>query len=166
MSYVTMRYSVNSSRLLIYQLVGKKTRIKCTHDLCWMALHHDFKHNVRLLWWTPNIAGCLIPKPVVPSQHLVYNLSPLCRGGDILLYLSLLSCSSGQFCVCAFSLSIVQAVKHETFTQCGAMAHCLWRWANISPVLGYCVMFDATLNVGQRHRRRANINPAFVFEWT
>ena len=37
------------------------------------------------------------------------------------------------------------------------LAHRLWRWANISPVLGYCVVFDATLNVGQRHRRPANI---------
>ena len=31
-------------------------------------------------------------------------------------------------------------------------------------VLGYRVMFDTTLNVGQRHRRRAKINPAFVFD--
>ena len=38
----------------------------------------------------------------------------------------------------------------------------LRRWANISPVLGYRVLYDATLHVGQRHRRRANINPAFV----
>ena len=44
------------------------------------------------------------------------------------------------------------------------LAHRLRRWANISPVLGYCVVFDATLNVGQRHRRQANINPAFVFD--
>ena len=38
-------------------------------------------------------------------------------------------------------------------------------WPNvydISPVLSDCVMFDATLHVGQRHRRRANINTAFV----
>ena len=42
------------------------------------------------------------------------------------------------------------------------LAHRLRRWANISPVLGYRVVFDATLNVGQRHRRRANINPALV----
>ena len=39
------------------------------------------------------------------------------------------------------------------------LAHRLRRWANISPVLGYCVVFDATMNVGQHHRRRANINP-------
>ena len=39
---------------------------------------------------------------------------------------------------------------------------CLWRWANISPVLGYRVVFDATLHVGQRHRWRANSNPAFI----
>ena len=38
----------------------------------------------------------------------------------------------------------------------------LRRWASISPVLGYRVVFDATLNVRQHHRRRANINPAFV----
>ena len=36
------------------------------------------------------------------------------------------------------------------------------RWANISPVLGYRVAFDATLNVGQRHRWRASNNPALV----
>ena len=38
------------------------------------------------------------------------------------------------------------------------LAHRLQRWANISPVLGYRVLFDCTLNVGQRHSRRANIN--------
>ena len=38
----------------------------------------------------------------------------------------------------------------------------LQRWPNISPVLGYHVVFGAMLNVGQRHRRRANINPALV----
>ena len=40
------------------------------------------------------------------------------------------------------------------------LAHRLRRWANISTVLGYCVAFGVTQNVGQRHRRRANINPA------
>ena len=42
------------------------------------------------------------------------------------------------------------------------MAHRLQRLHNISPVLGYRLVFGATLNVGQRHRRRANINPALV----
>ena len=42
------------------------------------------------------------------------------------------------------------------------LAHRLRRWANISPVLVYCVVSGATLNVGQRHRRQANINPALV----
>ena len=42
------------------------------------------------------------------------------------------------------------------------LAHCLQCWANINPVLGYHVVFGATLNVGQRHRQRANINPALV----
>ena len=41
-------------------------------------------------------------------------------------------------------------------------AHRLRRWANISPVLGHCVLFGITLNVGQCHRRRPNINPALV----
>ena len=55
-------------------------------------------------------------------------------------------------CPCVlYSPSIMQAVKHETLTQC------LRRWANISPVLGYRVVFDATLNVGQRHRRRPTL---------
>ena len=42
------------------------------------------------------------------------------------------------------------------------LAHHVRRWANISPVLGYRVLFGATLNVGQPHRWRANINPALV----
>ena len=42
------------------------------------------------------------------------------------------------------------------------LAHRLWPWANICPVLGYRVMFGETLNVGQHHRRRANINPALI----
>ena len=87
-------------------------------------------------------------------------MSPLYRGGDIFLYFSPLMCSSHQFCVCTFSPSIIQAVKNETLSQ--LLAYCLWRWANISPVLGYRVVFDATLNVGQRHRRRASINPALA----
>ena len=36
------------------------------------------------------------------------------------------------------------------------------RSANISPVSGYRLAIGATLNVDQRHRRRANINPALV----
>ena len=40
------------------------------------------------------------------------------------------------------------------------LAHRLRRWPNISPVLSYRVVFGVMLNVGQRHRRRANINPA------
>ena len=90
------------------------------------------------------------------------------RGGDMLAYLCPLSVSVA-FCesVCPVhfcpSLPIVQVVKHETLTQWWANAgHGLWRWANISPVLGYPVMFGAKLNVGQRHRRLANINPALV----
>ena len=42
------------------------------------------------------------------------------------------------------------------------LAHRLRRWADNSPVLRYHVVFGATLNVGQRHRQRANINPVLV----
>ena len=43
------------------------------------------------------------------------------------------------------------------------LAHRLRRLAYISPVLaGYRVVFVATLNVGQHHRRRTKINPVFV----
>ena len=42
------------------------------------------------------------------------------------------------------------------------LAHCPRCWANISPVLGYHVVFGATLNVRQHHRQWANINPALV----
>ena len=38
-----------------------------------------------------------------------------------MLYLTPLCCSSDQFCVCALSPSIKQAVKHETLTQCQAI---------------------------------------------
>ena len=41
--------------------------------------------------------------------------------GDILLYFSPLICSSHQFCVCVFSPSIMQVVKHETLTRCRAI---------------------------------------------
>ena len=85
-------------------------------------------------------------------------MSPLYRGGDILLYLSTLICSSDQFCVCqfcvcqfcvcAFSPSILQAVKHRRWPTVGiVLTHRLRRSVNISPVLGYHVVFDATLNV-------------------
>ena len=69
---------------------------------------------------------CIVPQLIRPiailglcEENTVNGLimSPLYRGGDILLYLSPLSCSSDQFCVCAFSPSIEQAVKHETLTQ-------------------------------------------------
>ena len=42
------------------------------------------------------------------------------------------------------------------------LTHRLRRWANIRQVLNYRVVFDSTLNVSQRNRRRANINPALA----
>ena len=59
------------------------------------------------------------------------------RGGDMLVYPCPLVC--------------LNTVKHETFTQCGTimLAHHLRRWVNISPVLGYRLVFGDTLNVGR-----------------
>ena len=53
---------------------------------------------------------------------------------------------------------VSQTIKQHWFTSVLSAR----RWANISPVLGYCVVFGASLNVGQRHRRRAKINQALV----
>ena len=95
-------------------------------------------------------------------------MSPVYRGGDTLLYFSPLICLSDQFCVCQFCVCVL-SVYHAVGQTWNVdpmprwlLAHRLLHWANISPVLGYHVVFDARLNVGQRHRRRANINPAFV----
>ena len=57
-----------------------------------------------------------VHKKLDPSSYLVMSL--LYRDGDILLYFSPLICLSDQFCVCQLSLSILQAVKHETLTLC------------------------------------------------
>ena len=92
--------------------------------------------------------------------------TPLKRWGHVGLPLS------AQFvrlvCVCAFSpfvCSFLSCRQSNTkrWPNAGLMlAHHLRRWPSISPVLGYSVVFGTLLNVGQRHRRRANINPALV----
>ena len=87
-------------------------------------------------------------------------MSPLYRGGDILLYLSSLS-SSDQFCVCAFSLSIVQ-LGGQTRGVDPMQGYCWPTVYGAEPTLAQYSVFDATLNVGQCHRRRANINPTLV----
>ena len=94
-------------------------------------------------------------------------MSPLYRGGYILLYFSSLICLSDGFVSVSFvavrSLCLsCRRSNTRRWPNAVLLAHSLRRWANISPVLGYRVMFDATRNVGQRHRRRANINPPIV----
>ena len=68
------------------------------------------------------------------------------------------------FCVCALSLRLsCRRSNTRRWPYIGLLlAHCLQRLANISPVFSYRVLFDVTLNLGQRHRRRANIKPALV----
>ena len=87
-----------------------------------------------------------------------------------LLGLSLSVCAGSLLCYESVSddpflsrFSMVQASNMRRWSNGGLMlAHRLGRWANISLVLGYHVVFGAALNVGRRHRRRANINPALV----
>ena len=92
-------------------------------------------------------------------------MSPLYRGGDILIYFWPLICLS-QISFVSVRSHCLSCRRSNTRRWPNAgllLAHRLRSWANISPVLGYRVMFDATLNVGQHQRRRANITPAFVF---
>ena len=98
-------------------------------------------------------------------------MSPLCthnRGRDILLYLCPLSLSQSvrvSLPPIHFSpaLYICKRSNMRRWPNAGLMlAHHLRHWPNISPVLGYCAVFGATLNVGQRHRWWASINPALV----
>ena len=77
---------------------------------------------------------------------------------------------SFHFCPAVQPFFIVQAEAVEIaqenrrrWPNAGLMlTHRLWRWANISPVLSYCVVFSATLHMGQRHRWRVNIYQALV----
>ena len=99
-----------------------------------------------------------------------FNMSPLCtqRGRHVGLPLCYLLCLSQSVCLC-YPFIFVQRFlscplsNTRRWPKAGLMlAHYLRRWPNSCPVLGYGVVFGATLNVGQRHRRPANINPAFV----
>ena len=94
-------------------------------------------------------------------------MSPLCtqRWGHIT---SPLSAQSVSVCAKILFISLQRFLScrrsnTRRWPYAGLMlAHRLQRWANIIPVLGYCVVFGTTLNVGQRHRRRVNITPALV----
>ena len=129
-----------------FVLTGKYPNIYSVTIFLKLGSHYRSVADQILDWvWT-----CKICKP----QHLIKydhtGVSVILVMYPLLLYLSPLISLSHQFCVCAFSPSIMQGVKHETLTQCGLLlAHRLRRWANISPVLGYRVVFDATLNAGQ-----------------
>ena len=96
------------------------------------------------------------------STRIILNyVSPSIEVGNPLLYFSSLISVTSVLCLCV--LSVYHAGGQTRWRNAGLLlARRLRRWANISPVLGYRVVFNATLNVGQRHRRRANINPAFV----
>ena len=124
-----------------------------------------YNHNwyiLRLLW------------PVRYHDIVVlinWIMSPLCtynRGGDILLYLCPLSLSQSvrvSLPPIHFSPALYICKRSNTrrWPNAGLMlSPHLRHWPNLSPVLGDWVVFGATLNVGQRHRRWASINPALV----
>ena len=98
----------------------------------------------------------------ISSHHFAVIMSPLYKGGDILLYPHR---SFGRhntvLCLCVLSVYHAGGQTRDVDPMPG---YCWPTVYDAEPVLGYRVMFDDTLNVGQRHRRRANINPAFVFD--
>ena len=96
-------------------------------------------------------------------------MSPICtQRWEYVVYLCPLSAVCESVSVSVPFISIQRFLPRSwsntrRWSNSGLMlAHSLRCWANISPVLGYYVVFDATLNVGQHHRWRANINPALV----
>ena len=100
----------------------------------------------------------------ISSLHLqVRGHHSISRGGGVImspLYREGETCSFTSHCI---SLSDVRAFIYPAGVQTrdvDPMSGFCWPTVyDAEPTLGYCVVFDATLNVGQRHRRRANINP-------
>ena len=82
----------------------------------------------------------------------------------MLIYLSLLSVSVQSVRLSSdFYRAGPRQANTRRWPNAGLMLALRLRcWGNISPVLGYRVVFGLMLNVGQRHRRRANINPVLV----
>ena len=101
-------------------------------------------------------------------------MSPFSKGGgDMLVHpcplgCLTLCCESSVLWVCLPIISLhsfvsCRRLNTRRWPNAGLMlAYRLRRWPTLSPVLGYCVVFGATLNVGQHHRRWANINPALA----
>ena len=88
-------------------------------------------------------------------------MSPLSQRGHVVssVCLSLCVCVSHWFMFSAFYLAGGRLVDPMLG----------WCWPTVydaeptlAQYLDYCVVFNATLNVGQRHRWQANINPALV----
>ena len=104
-------------------------------------------------------SACHMTRLAIHRRHSVVIMSPL----YILLCFSPLICCHIS-CVSVRSLRL--SCRRSNTRRCPnvglLLAHRLRRSADISRVLGDSVMFDAMLNVGQRHRRRANINPALA----
>ena len=102
------------------------------------------------------------------QEVLIWKVSSYCywpscllsqRGGDMLLYFCPLCLCFSPIHFCQRSLSCRRSNKRRWPNAGLMLAHRLQRRPNIGPVLSYRIVFGATLNVGQRHRQRANINP-------
>ena len=90
------------------------------HSFIYLLMYSYHRQlRCRLVPRAPRDSSCFLSWRWSPSHVII--MSPLYRGGDILLFLEPLISSPDQFCVCAFSPSIVQAVKLETLTQCQAI---------------------------------------------
>ena len=104
-------------------------------------------------------SACHMTRLAIHRRHSAVIMSP----PYILLCFSPLICCHIS-CVSVRSLRL--SCRRPNTRRCPnvglLLAHRLTRSADISRVLGDSVMFDATLNVGQRHRRRANITQPWL----
>ena len=105
----------------------------------------------------------------VHTRSVIYQSKPF-QGGDILLYLSPLICSSNQSFVYSFCPSIMQAVKHKTLTPISFVSVRSLRlscrrsntryWPSVRLLLAHRLRRHA--ECGPASQTRANINPALA----
>ena len=130
--------------------------VKTTQNcFCYNYVHFRFRHDLGTPLWSPTstlVTMCWcwwgITPPVLLGTCCFTSVRSVCVFCPIHFCQRFLSCRRSN-------------TKHWPNARL-MLAHRLRCWANISPVLGYCVVFGATLDVGQCHRLRASINPALV----
>ena len=140
-------------------------QIPCPLACCVYCYVSPLWRREILLYFSPSFVSH-ISFVSVRSLHLSYRRS---RDVDPM---SVYFCPVSVFCPSVCPIHFCQSVQcfpssrrsnTRRWPNSGLMlAHCPRCWANISPVLGYHIVFGATLNVRQHHRQWANINPALV----